>query len=300
MTESDAAGMREASESHGLIQRERVLEYLRPRQLKRRLRDGVLVKALPRVYRWLGAPQTWLQSLEGLLLWDQRLVFSHRTAAALHGFELFKEGPLEVITTKKIRKPDGVTVHRAKVVPRSDRTEVDDLPVTNVPRTLIDLMASTDWYTVKTTIDQALREKKTTLEELQAAARRAKRRPGVIEFRALLREFSGEGGPTDSELEDLCLDLIQDAGLPRPKVQKRVVAGGKRRRLDLLYEEFGVVIEADGYASHSGIEIFEDDRQRNNSLVAANIRVLHWTWQAINDRPEDLIAELYAVLNRHH
>lgn len=300
MTEAEAEGMALAGEAHGLVVRKEARKFLSLRKLERRLATGSLVEVLPRVYRFLGAPQTWMQSLVAIQLWDKRTVFSHRTAAALHGFELFKEGPLELISTRKLRVHEGIRVFKVRVLLRSECTVVRDLPVTKVPRTLIDLMGSTDWYTMKTTIDQALREKLTTLEELDAAARRAKKRPGVVEFRKLLLEFSGDDGPTESVLEDRCIELIEGSGLPKPKVQWRVVVGRKRRRLDLSFEELGVVIEADGYATHSGIEAFEDDRQRNNSLVAANIRVLHWTWEAINERPDELIAELYAVLNRRH
>jgi very-short-patch-repair endonuclease len=300
MTESEVAGMAAASESNGLITRAEARKHLTERQLQRTIEAGGLVEVLPRVYRFLSAPQGWMQSLEAIQLWDKRTVFSHRTAAALHGFELFKEGPIDLTTTNKLRPHEGIGVYRVKVLLRSECTDVNDLRVTKVPRTLIDLMSSTDWYTMKTTIDQVLREKKATLAELEAAAKSAKRRPGVVEFRKLLNEFTGDVGPTESELENLCLDVISDAGLPKPKTQWRVVAGRKRRRLDLTFKEQQVVIEADGYASHSGIEAFEDDRERNNSLVAANFRVLHWTWNAVNERPEELISELYAVLNRHH
>ena len=43
-----------------------------------------------------------------------------------------------------------------------------------------------------------------------------------------------------------------------------------------------------------------DHSMKIKRFVAADMRVLHWTWQALDERPEDLIAELYAVLNRHH
>ena len=92
--------------------------------------------------------------------------------------------------------------------------------------------------------------------------------------------------------------MIAAAGVPRPKVQWAVVAGSKQRRLDLFFKDQGVVVEADGYATHSGIDSFEDDRVRNNSLAVSGLLVLHWTWRALHDRPEELIAELYVALNR--
>jgi very-short-patch-repair endonuclease len=83
-------------------------------------------------------------------------------------------------------------------------------------------------------------------------------------------------------------------------VQWTTIAGRKRPRLDLFFEKYDVVIEADGYASHSGVAAFEADRERNNSLTAMNLKLLHWTWKAIEERPDELIAELYVVLNLRH
>lgn len=153
MNESEVAGMVVAAESHGLVTRKDALGFLTRRQLKRRLGAEALVEVCPRVYRFVGAPQTWMQSLVAIQTWDKRTVFSHRTAAALHGFELFKEGPLEVTSRLKVRAPDGLTVHRGLVLP-SQITQVNDLPATKIPRTLIDLMSSTDWYTMKTTLNE--------------------------------------------------------------------------------------------------------------------------------------------------
>ena len=127
--------------------------------------------------------------------------------------------------------------------------------------------------------------------------KRSKRRPGVINLRELLRKFNGDGGPTESELERLCLELLELAELPKPRLQWALVAGKKRRRLDLFFDSFGVVVEADGYAFHSGIEAFEDDRERNNDLIVMNLRVLRWTWRALHERPEELVAQLFAALN---
>ncbi|MDP2273999.1 MAG: hypothetical protein Q8N23_35575 [Archangium sp.] len=171
--------------------------------------------------------------------------------------------------------------------------------MTSATRTLIDLAALHDSYTLRAAIDQGLREKKTTVEKLLAAVARSANRVGVICMRGALREFSGEGGPTESELERRSLELIEAAGLHRPKVQWGLVVGRKQRRLDLFFEAQGVVVEVDGYAWHSGVDSFEDDRVRSNSLTLANIRVLHWTWQALQERPEELIGELFVALNLH-
>lgn len=301
MVEEEMLGMIRASESQGLVTRAQALGFLTERQLRSRLETRAWTRVFPSVYRPTAVPETWRQLIEALVLWAGKgAALSHKTAAAMHGLEGFPQGPLELTITRQLRAPEGVVVHRVRAIAPRDVIQVDDLNVTSVTRTLIDLAAASDSLTLRTAFDHALREKKTTLEELRRAARRAKKRPGVIDVRDLLCELEGEGGPTESQLEDLALDLIAAAGLPRPEVQHAVIAGGKGRRLDLLFKGQGVVIEADGYATHSGIDAFEDDRVRNNSLAVSGLLVLRWTWHALHVRPDELIAELYVALNRPH
>lgn len=298
MLKTEVKGLVGAGELSGLVTRTAALGFLSAQQLRTRLETGAWVRVLPSIYRVVGAPVTWRQHLEALLLWAGKgAVLSHRTAAALHGFKSFKEGPLELTCSSRVRAPEGVCIHPVSAVPACDRVEVDDLRVTNATRTLFDLAATADRFTMHAAIDQALREKKTTLEKLASTANRSKRRPGVINMRELISEFSGENGPSESELERLCLEVIEAAGLPKPRLQWALIAGRKRRRLDLFFQKYGVVVEADGYASHSGVEAFEDDRERNNNLTLLNLRVLHWTWSALHERPEELVAQLYAALN---
>ena len=298
MIKREVEGLVTAGESFGLVTRTSALTFLTRSQLKTRVRTGAWVRVLPELFRVVGAPVTWRQNLEGLLTWAGRgAVLSHRTAACLHGFPNFPEGPLDLTCTRRLRPQKDVSLYREKVWLDSELDEIDDLAVTSVTRTLIDLAARTDGQTLRAVFDQALREKKTTLKKLATAVARSKNRPGVIDVRTLLRELEGAGGPTESELEERSVNLIVDSGLPRPTVQWKTVVGRKQRRLDLLFKEQCVVIETDGYAFHSGIDTFEADRQRNNSLALEGYLVLHWTWLGLNERPEELIAELYAALN---
>ena len=58
------------------------------------------------------------------------------------------------------------------IAPR-DVIQVNDLNVTSMTRTLIDLAAASDSLTLRTAFDHALREKKTTLERRYLAAPRS-------------------------------------------------------------------------------------------------------------------------------
>ena len=298
MLERERDGLVEAGESQGLVTRAEAMKVLTKRQIHTRVASGAWVRVFPSVYRVVGAPVTWRQRLEALLLWAGKgAALSHRTAAILHGFSEFKGEPLDLTAIRRMRVPNGVRLYRVKALPHGDLTSVDDLSVTSVTRTLIDLGARSDAQTLRATFSQALREKETTLPKLGVAVGRSENRRGVIEVRSLVCELEGGGGPTESELEDRALTTIAEGGLPRPKVQWVVVVGRKVRRLDLIFQNAGVVVETDGYAYHSGIETFEDDRERNNNLTISGLLVLHWTWQALLERPEELIAQLYVALN---
>src|SRR4051794_23891969 len=99
MVLSEVEGLVEAGESNGLVTRARARKFLSERQLKARLKARTWVPVCPKVYRVVGAPETWLQRVDALLLWSKHAVPSHRTAAALHGLEGFPEGPLEITST---------------------------------------------------------------------------------------------------------------------------------------------------------------------------------------------------------
>lgn len=290
--------LQEAATRFGVMKRAEVLGFITKRQFGRRLARGGLVRVFPSVYRVAGAPETFRQKLEALTIWAGKgAALSHRTAAALHAFSRFKEGPLEVTLTSQQRAPAGVTVHRTDALLKDDLDEVDDLPVTSAARTLIDLSAATDQFTMRASLDEALRRKLTTVDELRAALEKRKGRPGVPELLALTHEFDGGDGPTESELEAAMLELICSSGLPRPARQKRGRAGDKRVRVDFLFEREGVILEGDGYEHHSGVDEFEAERERNNLLTAAGFFVLHWTWRALQERPMELLNQLLATLN---
>jgi len=135
----------------------------------------------------------------------------------------------------------------------------------------------------------------TRIDRLERAATAGDWLHGAPLIRQLLKELQAEGGPTESELEALARDIFKDAGLS-PTKQHRVVLQGRLRRLDFLFPAEKIVVEADGYETHSSPEAFNDDRARNNALVARGFRVLHWTWAQVKHQPDELLAQLQATL----
>ncbi|GMU59105.1 MAG: hypothetical protein AMXMBFR34_08680 [Myxococcaceae bacterium] len=232
-------------------------------------------------------------------LWAGRgYAISHGAAAALWGFDRFEEGRLELSLLRCARPHGDWTVHRVEVLSHRDVTAIDGLCVTSATRTLVDLAAHESAETLRASLDHALRRKWTTLDRLEAALSHLSVHAGRGPLRELVREYLGGNGPGESELEARVQELLEQCGFPRAERQRSVVVSGRVRRLDFRIPGTPVVIEADGYAWHSSPRDFEKDRARNNALIARGFRVLHWTWAALRDEPEELIRQLCETLLR--
>ena len=292
--------LRVAARQHGVLSRAQVQHLgLSPRQIFWRLRTGRWQQVYPSVYRVEGTPCTWRQRLKAASLWAARgFAISGEAAAALHQLPGSVPEIVELSTTRHLKAPPLVVVHQVAELPPKDLASVEGFRVTSATRTLIDLAATHDRAQLRRHLDHALRHRSTTVDRLEAALGRAGRQPGVVLLRDLVAERSGGEGLTESELEMRVLELLEAAGLPPPQRQRVVRVRGKVRRMDFLIKGSRVVIEADGYAYHSGFDTFEDERRRRRQLVLLGYVVLPWTWAAVREEPDELIDELRAVLRR--
>lgn len=297
MGDGDVAVARQAARQWGVVSRSQALAHLTPSQVEYRLKSRAWLKVYPTVFRLAGAPLSWEQRYQALTLFlGAGFAFSHRSAAMLHGL-VEDAGVQEVVSERQLRIA-GVRAHRIERL-RSDALEqVRGFPVTTVPQTLLSLSSVLSAPALRRAVDKALQRKHTCVEALGAALRGVGHRRGLKQLWALYERYVGGDGPAESELEQLVYDRLESARLPRPVRQRVVRVEGRVRRLDFVYPVERVVIEADGYATHSSPEAFEADRVRNNALLAQGYRVLHWTWQALRQRPAPLVAQLSTVLGR--
>ena len=98
------------------------------------------------------------------------------------------------------------------------------------------------------------------------------------------------------ELEHRFLELVREAGLPRPETNVKIKARGRRYEIDCLWREQRVAVELDGRAAHARTAAFEPDRRKDAALNAIGLRPLRFTWLRVTTEPEDVIAELDATL----
>jgi very-short-patch-repair endonuclease len=247
-----------------------------------------------------GTPTTWEQRvLAAVLAAGDGVVASHRTALRLWGIGTFADVPIELVSRyEHSHEVPGVIVHRSLDLAEAHTCLINGIPATTVPRTLIDAGAVLSVYVLERQVERACGRGMTTPAELRQflnrVARRGRRGAGrlrtVLDTRALGEDL------TDSELEEVFANLCRNNDLPIPECQVWVSLEGSERRLDFAYVDRKIVIEVDGYDTHSRRDVFEDDRIRQNALVAAGWTILRFTRTQLLRRPSEVARRIQSVL----
>jgi very-short-patch-repair endonuclease len=136
-------------------------------------------------------------------------------------------------------------------------------------------------------IDQALRTRAATLGQLYRALELTSARVGNRTRRQLLLDSRAEPW---SEAERRLHRLLRHAGITGWKANRPIVLNDSTFYVDILFRKLKLVIEIDGRLYHTGTEVFETDRWRQNLLVLNGWFVLRFTWTMIEEQPEKVIA----------
>jgi hypothetical protein len=228
-------------------------------------------------------------------------VLSHRSAARLHELRDWSHTKIEVtVPNRSARAHPGIAVHRSTTLTDKDVTVVNNVPCTTVHRTLLDLGDVVNQRQLERAFDQA-----DTLEVLDLGAindqlARNPTRRGAKAVKAVMRDHYIGKTPTWSENEELFLSITRGLGLPDPDTNQFIVLddGGPPIRVDFVWREQRVIVEADSDKWHGSKQRQEIDRRRDQRLTAAGWRVIRTSWRQMNHEPDDLRRALVKLLGR--
>lgn len=285
----------------GVVHRNQLIaEGLSEQQIDRRLRSEMLVRVLPAVYRHASVPGSWLQRLWAAQLWSREgAAISHEAAAAVWKLDGCRPGKVALVTTRSLKAPtEAITVHRVRHLPAHHVTSQNGLRVTTPARTLFDLASVLKEADLEEALDCALRRRSTSLQrlEMEMSSRVGFGQKGRAAMGRLLRERSPDYAPTHSVLETRFRRLLKRNRFPLP-AQQQVIRrrSGGFARVDFVYPSIALVIEVDGFSSHSGRSNWEHDLKRQNDLVVDGLRVLRFTWRDLHERETQVVQTLVAV-----
>jgi hypothetical protein len=259
----------------------------------RRVADGLLRPIHRGVYA-LGPVTSRGRWMAAVLALGPGAVLSHRAAAALHGLPAANRSTIDVIIPRRTRPRRGIAAHRARDLHASDRIRLDGIPVTSIPRTLLDLAEILSPTQLQRTYEAAERLRVLDVRAVEKLLERSYGRAGIGALRSLLSYDPAPAAEARSELEVRFLDLVREAGMPLPHVNVLV----EGFLVDAYWPSPGVVVELQGYAHHSGREAFERDHARLARLKLAGYEVLALTWRQVTMEPAWVAGAIRALLGR--
>ncbi len=270
-----------AGRQHGRVAWRQLVEAGVDRNTTQRwLRDGRLRPVHHGVYALgHGAPSTDGDWMAAVLACGTGAVLSHRAAA--HRMRLLGGAPprpqVTVPTTAHRRRP-GIVIHRVRALHPLDVSVLDGIPITTVPRVLLDLAPSTTTEELTRMCHEAWVRHHTTPAQIEACIARNPGKKGAPKLRRALHCDA-----TLSALETGFLRLLDAHGLPRPRTN--IDHGGDK--VDCHWPELGLTVELLSYRFHATRHAFEQDvaRRRRSNHVA-------YSWGDVFERGDATVADL--------
>ena len=289
------AVVRLAAQQSGVLSREQAFGLgLQRKALLRLLADGQWGTVEPGIYLTPNTSPSWLAHVwAGILVGGPGSRAADLTAACLHGLVDEQRLPVEILVPNGTKRAERAWVsfrqERELVRTPSGRAEP---PRTRIEDTVLDLCAGgsaaacIDWVTT------AVQRRLTSPDALLSAMSRRTRLPHRRLLQALLPDVAAG---VHSTLEYRYLRDVERAhSLATGKRQRR--RPGRGGYLDVVYEEFALVVELDGRLGHAGsLDTFRD-RQRDNSHTSVGLRTLRFGWQEVTRDPCGVATEVAEVL----
>jgi very-short-patch-repair endonuclease len=196
----------------------------------------------------------------------------HLAAAKLWEVWRRKVTGIDVIAPRRRRQRAGIRVHSARHLDPRDVTKHDGIPVTTVPRTLVDLSSVLTAPQLANVIHEAAFRNRFDLEATRRAMERANGRHELATLAAALDAHAHGSAGTRSALEDQYLAHVTRAGLPDPHVNTKVAG----IEVDFHWPERKLCVEIDG-PGHERPRTRTEDRARDAALRAAGHEVVRLT-----------------------
>ena len=276
--------------AHGWVTRAELLRAgVSDEEIRERLRRGSLIREYAGVYR-VGhqAPSLEARYLGAVLACGDRALLCGRAAGYLFGAIKGLAPPPEVMAPTE-RRAKGVRTHRSRTMAHRDATTYRGIPVTTLPRTLVDLAAVLGADELARACHEAGVRHETTPAQVEAVLRRRPKSPGAAKLRAVL---SGDVRVTLSKLERRFLALLREADLQLPETNRP--AGG--RRVDCRWPDHRLTVELDSYTYHRSRHAWEQDRRREREAYARGDEFRRYTYADVFERPAGMLAELRTLL----
>jgi hypothetical protein len=282
---------RMAGRSHGVVARADLRQAgISEREIDGRLARGTLIFEFDGVYRvGHAAPSVEASFIAAVKACGEGSLL--RKHAAAYHWRLVKKPPREPeVLTPTERRVKGIKTKRARAgIDDRDRRKWRGIPVTSIPRTLVDLAADSSVEELARIFHEAVVRYGTKPEHVEQVLERRPHSKGAKRLRAAMY---GDQAVTLSRLEKAFLELLRAANLPLPKTNKRKDG----HYVDCRWPEYHLTIELDSYTYHATRYAWERDLDREREARRRKDRFHRFTWEDISERPEETVAAVCELL----
>jgi hypothetical protein len=276
-----------AARQHGLVTAAQLGRLgLSRAAVSKRVRAGRLHPKYRGVYA-LGHPRLSQEGewMAAVLAAGPGAALSHLAAASLHAIWRRRADGIDVIAPGNRRPRRGFRLHMCRDLDPRDITRRHGIPVTTVPRTLVDLTDVLDWAPLANVIHEAAYRKCFDPRATRAAMGRANGRRKLATLDEALAAHQAGSAGTRSGAEDRFLAAVSTAGLAEPRVNTRI-------EVDFHWPEHGLCVEVDG-PGHERPRTRRDDEARDRALSANGHRLIRIDADA---RPDAILDALRGAL----
>ena len=231
--------------------------------------------------------------LAAVMFRGEGALVSHQSAVWLWGLERTLELPVHVSVRWRGHAQDAIGLHHCPALRDMDTAATERIPVTAVPRTLLDYASEARTLRLERAIDRADRLGLLDLaavdlitDEVRGHRGRGPLRRAMIIYRE--KGFTRSGG------EKRMLAALADAGIQRPAVNSFVDG----YELDFYWESERLAVELDSWEHHRGRRSFEEDRKRQDDLSMAGIETIRITGTRLKREPRKVAKRLGEHLER--
>jgi very-short-patch-repair endonuclease len=223
-------------------------------------------------------------------------VLSHHSAAALWRLRPTSRTRIDVTVPHRSRSSELLRRHISDVPP-DERTVEEGIPLTTVPRTILDLAASEPLHVVKALLREMEFKELWDRLSLRDLIERYPGRRGIRKVTVALDGLKDEPlGEQKNPLEERFAPFCRRYRLPLPRFNDPITVGDKTFEVDCHWPELAQIVELDGWQAHKSRSAFREDRARDRLLHAHGYTVTRLTWNQLEDEPAEIADDLRVLL----
>jgi very-short-patch-repair endonuclease len=283
-----------AANQHGVVAAWQLLKLGFSRGwIEHQVRLGRLHRVFRGVYA-VGHPEVTARgrAMAGVLSCGLGAVLSHWSAAAHWVLLQTSRTVIDVVVVGDRNGPKGVHPHCVTHLDPQDATIRDGIPITTVPRTLLDLATVANPRQLRRAVNEAARAGWLGPDTLAEFLERHQGRPGIKAFRTATAALNPGTHRTRSDLEDAFLALCRKHNLPTPDSNVGIAG----YEVDFHFLGTNLIVELDSYEYHRTPAEFDADRRKDAALKLKGYEVLRVSDAWLNADPNEVAQTVRQLL----